>query len=145
MRTSPKTRLSSWTQLRFSIIGGLLANPPKTGELCERLEILASRSYQHPTKDTLVTFGTSTIERWYYNALKSTDPIEALVEGHSELGDSPSYSTVQRRMKERRWYKKTSIRNKTKGQKLAEERLEHREVRNKCLEGLTTFTICRLL
>ncbi len=174
MRTSPKPRLSSWAQLRFSIIGGLLARPPKTGELCERLEILASRSYRHPTKNTLVTFGTSTIERWYYNALKSTDPIDALarkprsdagenramssallselgrqyrnfsnwsyklhsdnlialVEEQPELGDAPSYSTVQRRMKERGWYKKSSIRNKTKGQKLADERLEQREVRS---------------
>ncbi len=174
MRTNPKARLSSWAQLRFSIIGSLLARPPKTGELCKRLEILASRSYQHPTKDTQVTFGASTIERWYYNALKSSDPIEALerkprsdvgenkamspallselgrqyrnfsnwsyklhadnlvalIEERPELGDAPSYSTVQRRMKERGWYKKSSIRNKTQGQKLAEERLEQREVRS---------------
>ncbi len=174
MRTNQKTRLSSWAQLRFSIIGGLLARPPQSGELRERLEILSRQSYQHPTKDTSVTFGTSTIERWYYNALKSTDPIEALarkprsdaganramssalllelgrqyrnfsnwsyklhadnlnalVQERPELGDAPSYSTVQRRMKERGWYKKSSIRNKTNGQKLAEKRLEQREVRS---------------
>ena len=29
MRTNPKARLNSWAQLRFSIIGGLLARPPK--------------------------------------------------------------------------------------------------------------------
>ncbi len=174
MKTNQKARLSSWAQLRFSIIGGLLARPPKPGELRERLEILASRSYQHPTKDTLVTFGTSTIERWYYNALRSSDPIHALgrkprsdagenkamspallaelsrqyrnfsnwsyklhadnlsalVEERPELGNVPSYSTVQRRMKERGWYKKKSVRNKTKGQNLAQERLEKREVRS---------------
>ena len=174
MSTNPKARLSSWAQLRFSIVGGLLARPPKVGELCKRLEILASESYQHPTKDILVTFGTSTIERWYYKALKSYDPIEALgrrprsdmgenkamsfallselgrqyrmfsnwsyklhadnlialVEERPELGAPPSYSTVQRRMKERGWYRKSSARKKTKGQKLAEQRLEQREVRS---------------
>ena len=174
MSTNPKARLSSWAQLRFSIVGGLLARPPKVGELCKRLEILASESYQHPTKDILVTFGTSTIERWYYKALKSYDPIEALgrkprsdmgenkamsfallselgrqykmfsnwsyrlhadnltalSEEQPELGAPPSYSTVQRRMKERGWYRKSSHKKKTKGQKLAEQRLEQREVRS---------------
>ncbi len=174
MRKNTRTRLSSWAQLRFSIVGGLLARPPKTGELRKRLEILASRDYQHPTKDSLVTFGTSTIERWYYKALKSYDPIEALgrkprsdigenkamsfallselgrqykmfsnwsyrlhadnltalAEERPELGDPPSYSTVQRRMKERGWYRKSSPKKKTKGQKQAEERLEQREVRS---------------
>ena len=174
MREKPKARLSSWAQFRFSIIGGLLAKPPNIGELQKKLEILAGQSYQHPTKDTLVRFGTSTIERWYYKALGSDDPIEALgrkprsdagiskamssellselgrqyknfsnwsyrlhadnlvalVEERPELGDTPSYSTVQRRMKERGWYKKSSPRNKTKGQKQAAERLEQREVRS---------------
>ncbi|MCJ7604336.1 MAG: helix-turn-helix domain-containing protein, partial [Desulfobulbaceae bacterium] len=177
-------RLSSWAQLRFSIIGGLLAKPPKTGELCEELEKLANQSYQHPTQDTLVTFGTSTIERWYYKARGSDDPIDALSRkprsdsGHSkamsselllelnrqyksysgwsyklhadnlaalikerpELGDAPSYSTIQRRMKDRGWYKKSSPRNKTKGQILAEERLEchHRSEMNPRTNGKRT-------
>ncbi len=174
MREKPKARLISWAQLRFSIIGGLLASPPKPGELRVELEKLASQHYQHPIKDTLVTFGTSTIERWYYNALKSHDPIEALgrkprsdvgkntamstellselgrqyknfsnwsyklhadnlialVEEQPALGNVPSYSTVQRRMKERGWYKKSSPRKKTEGQKKAEDRLEQREVRS---------------
>jgi putative transposase len=174
MSKKTRARLNSWAQLRFSIVGGLLARPPKTGELRKRLEILASRNYQHPTKDSLVRFGTSTIERWYYKALKSCNPIEALgrkprsdrgenkamssallselgrqykmfsnwsyrlhadnltalAEERPELGDPPSYSTVQRRMKERGWYRKNSPKNKTKGQRQAEERLEQREVRS---------------
>ncbi len=174
MSKKTRARLNSWAQLRFSIVGGLLARPPKTGELRKRLEILASRNYQHPTKDSLVRFGTSTIERWYYKALKSCNPIEALgrkprsdrgenkamssallselgrqykmfsnwsyrlhadnltalAEERPELGDPPSYSTVQRRMKKRGWYRKNSPKNKTKGQRQAEERLEQREVRS---------------
>lgn len=173
---SKKSRggLSNWAHLRFSIIGGLLAKPPKRGNLLRELEILAGRSYQHPTRDIQVTFGVSTLERWYYRALESNDPVQALkrkirsdagttrvmspellnalakqyknysswsyrlhtdnvaalVKERPELGDAPSYSTVKRRMKERGWYKKSSRRRKTKGQKQALERLEQREVRS---------------
>lgn len=71
-------KLTSWAQLRFSIIGGLLARPPQKGELQKELQVLASRQYPHPTEDRWVSFGASTIERWYYQALRSTDPIGAL-------------------------------------------------------------------
>jgi putative transposase len=68
----------NWAQFRFSIIGGLLSRPPKKGELQKDLEDLASRLYLHPTKDQLVKFGVSTIERWYYQAIGADDPIKAL-------------------------------------------------------------------
>ena len=77
---SEKTRgkLTDWAQLRFSIIGGLLASPPKRGDLQKELKCLAGRHYPHPTEDKLVRFGASTIERCYYQALGSEDPIGAL-------------------------------------------------------------------
>ena len=75
MNINSRCRLNSWAQLRFSIIGGLLASPPGPGELGKQLKYLASREYQHPYKDGLVTFGASTIERWYYKALNGTDPM----------------------------------------------------------------------
>ncbi len=175
MSKKSEKQLTDWAYFRFSIIGGLLAKPPDKGELGKEIEKLASRCYVHPTKDAWVTFGTSTIERWYYRALGSIDPIkalsrkirsdagktiamnpqllaalgaqyakyqhwsyqlhtdnlEALVEIQPMLGSMPSYSTVVRRMKERGWYKKASSRrNPTPGQKLAQERLEQREVRS---------------
>ena len=68
----------TWAQLRFSIIGGLLARPPAKGELGKELEILARQHYRHPSKDEWITFGASTIERWYYKALGGSDPIKAL-------------------------------------------------------------------
>jgi putative transposase len=71
-------KLTDWAHLRFSIIGGLLARPPKKGNLRKELEALANRRYPHPTRDEWVSFGVSTIERWYYQALRSSDPIEAL-------------------------------------------------------------------
>jgi len=175
MSKKSKGQLTDWAHFRFSIVGGLLARPPLKGDLCNEIEKLASRCYVHPTKDAWVTFGASTIERWYYRALRSNDPIkalgrkirsdagtatamspqllealgkqyakyqhwscqlhadnlEALVEVQPHLGAMPSYSTVIRRMKERGWYRKASSRsNPTPGRKLAQERLEQREVRS---------------
>lgn len=68
----------TWAQLRFSIIGNLLSRPPSKGELQKELKILASRHYRHPKEDRWITFGVSTLERWYYKALNAEDPIEAL-------------------------------------------------------------------
>ena len=70
--------IASWAHLRFSVIGGLLANPPEKGELKAELGRLAKKRYRHPLKDEWITFGVSTIERWYYQALKADDPINAL-------------------------------------------------------------------
>ena len=73
-----KKGVSNWAHFRFSIIGGLLANPPEKGELGRELKRLAQKSYRHPTKDKWVTFSVSTIERWYYRALHNNDPVFAL-------------------------------------------------------------------
>ena len=70
--------LACWAQFRFSIIGGLLASPPEKGKLKRELERLASQFYQHPTTGKWVTFSFSTIERWYYKALYSDDPLSVL-------------------------------------------------------------------
>jgi hypothetical protein len=149
MDKKSKDLLMSWAQLRFSIIGPLLA---------------ASRHYRHPTEDKWITFGVSTLERWYYKAVNAEDPIKALdrklrsdagqtkvmspqllaalqsqyhhypdwsyklhcdnlaalVEQQPQLGDAASYATVLRRMQAQGWYKKKSARrNQSPGQKLA--------------------------
>ena len=68
-----------WARLRFAIIGPLLACPPKRGQLRVELEMLARRSWKHPTSGELVTFGVSTIERWFYIARHEPhDPLAAL-------------------------------------------------------------------
>ncbi len=71
-------KITSWSQLRFSVIGGLLARPPEPGKLGAEIKLLAGRCYRHPQKDEWVRFGASTIERWYYRAVKSADPVGAL-------------------------------------------------------------------
>lgn len=93
MNANNSSRLHSWAQLRFSIIGGLLASPPGPGELGKKLKQLASRKYQHPYRDGFVTFGASTIERWYYKALNGTDPVGDLGrKPRSDLGRKTALS-----------------------------------------------------
>ena len=68
-----------WARLRFAVIGWLLAAPPEKGELRAAITELARRTWQHPTTGEPVRFGFSTIERWYYRALRErTDPVGVL-------------------------------------------------------------------
>lgn len=92
---SKKSKSSSiaWAQFRFSVIGSLLSRPPATGELRKHLEALAGQSWRHPLKDKWVTFGVSTIERWYYRALNSDNPVDALARKiRTDAGKSKSIS-----------------------------------------------------
>jgi putative transposase len=65
-------------RLRFSIIGPLLAAPPEPGELQTAMGLLAAKTWRHPTSGLDVSFGQSTLERWYYAARKADDPVAAL-------------------------------------------------------------------
>lgn len=62
-----------WAQLRFSVIGHLLAAPPAPGLLRGELEKLALRQWRHPGTGEPVRFGVSTIERWLYRARRERD------------------------------------------------------------------------
>lgn len=86
-------KIIDWGQLRFSVIGPLLTSPPEKGRLGESIRLLATRRYRHPFKDEWVSFGASTIERWYYRARKSEDPIGALGRHvRSDNGDNRALS-----------------------------------------------------
>ena len=68
-----------WAQLRFSVIGQLLAAPPEKGALRAALEQLAAREWRHPSTGAPVRFGVSTLERWFYIARNERqDPVHAL-------------------------------------------------------------------
>jgi len=68
-----------WARLKFLVIGALLEQPPKRGELAERLRELSEQSWSHPTRrDETVQFAPATIESWYYTARRSDDPIAVL-------------------------------------------------------------------
>jgi transposase InsO family protein len=59
-----------WAELRFAIIGPVLASPPPRGELGRTLEALSQQTWRHPTTGEPVRFGASTIERWLIRARK---------------------------------------------------------------------------
>ncbi len=68
-----------WALLRFSIIGPLLAAPPLRGELQAELERLAAKDWTHPATRQPVRFAVSTIQKWYYAALREkSDPVGIL-------------------------------------------------------------------
>jgi transposase InsO family protein len=75
--TDPSKR-DRWARLRFSIIGPLLAAPPAPRELQSALQALAQKTWRHPVSALDVRFGVSTLERWYYAARSSPDPVAAL-------------------------------------------------------------------
>lgn len=72
-KTSSTTnrRHERWANLRHAIIGGLLAAPPRPGELRAALEALAARTYRHPITGEPVRFAFSTLERWLHLARKA--------------------------------------------------------------------------
>lgn len=84
-----------WARLRFSIIGPLLASPPADGELRERIDELAARSWKHPTTGEGTRFSFKTLERWFYAARVAPDPIAVLARKvPSHAGTHPSISVA---------------------------------------------------
>jgi putative transposase len=81
-----------WAQFRFSVIGPLLAAPPSRGELQVQLQQLAVKKWRHPISEEWTLFGFSTLERWYYKALRAkSGPVEALKRKlRSDQGQHPS-------------------------------------------------------
>lgn len=86
------TTARRWARFRFAVIGPLLAAPPLRGQLRPELEQLAAKSWTHPTTGEPVSFGVSTLERWYY-AAKNTprDPVKVLRRKvRRDAGEHPS-------------------------------------------------------
>jgi len=88
-----------WAHFRFSVIGQLLAAPPGKGELAAAIKELAERTWRHPTTGEPTRFGFSTIERWYYRALKEkSDPVAVLRRKlRADAGQQPAMSGAVRR------------------------------------------------
>lgn len=67
-----------WANLRFSIIGPMLAAPPEHGDVVAKLTELAAKTYRHPMTGEPRRYSLSTIERWYYAAKDAADPVAVL-------------------------------------------------------------------
>jgi putative transposase len=89
-----------WAEFRFSVIGQLLAAPPPKGELATAIAALAERTWHHPITDEHTRFGFSTIERWYYRALKEkSDPVGVLRRKlRADAGQQPAMSSAVRQV-----------------------------------------------
>jgi len=80
-----------WAQLRFAIVGPLLAAPRPPGELRLAFERLAQETWLHPQDGRPVRFAASTIERWYYTARADADPVRRLArKRRRDHGSRPS-------------------------------------------------------
>ena len=84
--------------MRFAVIGQLVAAPPLKGELASAIAELAERTWRHPTTGKPTRFGFSTIERWYYRALKEKrDPVGVLRRKlRADAGQQPAMSGAVR-------------------------------------------------
>lgn len=89
-----------WAELRFAIVGPLLAAPPRRGELGKALEELSGRTWHHPTTGAPVRFGASTIERWLYRARREPrDRVAVLARRvRKDRGARPSLSEQVRQV-----------------------------------------------
>lgn len=83
-----------WAHFRFSVVGHLLAAPPARGELKVALAELAAQEWRHPISGERVRYAVSTIERWYYKALRAkADPVGALARRiREDHGTHPSFN-----------------------------------------------------
>ena len=79
MSDKKKTKKDTWNRFKFAVIGSLLAAPPEKGELQQQLRELAQKQWRHPM-DPMRTMriGFSTLERWYYQARKASNPVDVL-------------------------------------------------------------------
>jgi transposase InsO family protein len=97
---SAERRHDRWAQLRFAVIGTLLAAPPKAGELQQALTALAAREWQHPIRHEPVRFARSTLERWYYQARRAPiDPVGQLRRRlRADAGQQPAMGDAVRQV-----------------------------------------------
>jgi putative transposase len=99
-----------WAEFRFSVIGGLLSSPPAKGELSERLQELADKTWQHPITGEPFTVAKSTIERWMYETKKDEGKSPVLVLQRQIRSDSGTYRVFEEPIKKEilTLYKKNS-------------------------------------
>ena len=76
--SSERARGRSIGEFRFSIIGSLLASPPGRGDLISEIQRIADIKWRDPGSGEFQQYCFSTIERWFYSAKNSTDPVGTL-------------------------------------------------------------------
>lgn len=77
-KQNAETNHARWARFRFSIIGPLLSAPPDSGHLKNELIALSKKQWRNPITGVPISFSVSTLERWFYAAKHSNDPIQTL-------------------------------------------------------------------
>lgn len=77
-KQNTESNSARWARFRFTIIGPLLSAPPDSGCLKKELMGLSKKQWQNPTTGNPISFSVSTLERWFYAAKLSCDPIQRL-------------------------------------------------------------------
>ena len=106
MKTVTKNnRYRMIAEFHFAIIGQLLYQPLKKGELKKRIVNLSQKEWKDPISKKTITFGYATIERWYYNALNNkSNPIEALQRKRRESKIAPVHKQILKDLKHQAIY-----------------------------------------
>jgi hypothetical protein len=60
-----------WAEFRLAVVGHLVVGDVERGQLGTELKSLSAKKWKHPITGARVTFGYSTIERWYYVVLNN--------------------------------------------------------------------------
>src|SRR5882762_4886307 len=105
LRPHEPTTHERWANLRFSVVGHLLAAPPPRGELQAELERLAAKHWRHPVTGEPTRFGVSTIQHWYYAAKQApVDPVGRLrKKPRKDLGRHAALSDALKQAKYQCW------------------------------------------
>ena len=73
------SKLKKRAEFRFAVIADLLVLPPDAGGLRQRFELLSRKPWRDPASGQPMRLSQRTIERWYYLARKTENPVEAFV------------------------------------------------------------------
>lgn len=91
------SKLRKKAEFRFAVIAELLASPPDPGCLGTKLDELSKKCWRDPQNGRIIRLGRRTIERWYYTAKSSSNPVEALyTDVRCDDGRSKSLSSVMK-------------------------------------------------
>jgi hypothetical protein len=76
-----------WAEFRLAAVGHLVFGDITRGQVARELRSLSVKKWKHPISGRCVTFGFSTIERWYYIVLNNPKtPLYALSKRRCDAG-----------------------------------------------------------
>jgi hypothetical protein len=87
-----------WAEFRLAVVGHLVVGDLDRGQLGVELKSLSAKKWKHPINGTRMTFGYSTIERWYYIVLNNPKArLRALSKRRCDAGLPSSLTNQARR------------------------------------------------